>query len=50
MSSGYGVSHPHYTLSSMRSSGLIADAYLASDDMFELHCYVCVAILATCKE
>ncbi|WWC62170.1 uncharacterized protein I303_104763 [Kwoniella dejecticola CBS 10117] len=26
------------------------DAYLASDDMFALHCYVCVAILATCKE
>ncbi|WWC94194.1 hypothetical protein V866_001034 [Kwoniella sp. B9012] len=26
------------------------DAYLASDDMFALHCYVCVAILSTCKE
>ncbi|RXK34924.1 hypothetical protein M231_07829 [Tremella mesenterica] len=26
------------------------DAYIASEDMFELHCYVCVAILATCKE
>ena len=26
------------------------DAYFASDDMFELHCYVCVAILGTCKE
>ncbi|WVR09771.1 hypothetical protein IAU60_006847 [Kwoniella sp. DSM 27419] len=26
------------------------DAYLAADDMFALHCYVCVAILATCKE
>lgn len=27
-----------------------SDAYLASDDMFALHCYVCVAILSTCKE
>ncbi|WVF71480.1 hypothetical protein IAT40_006286 [Kwoniella sp. CBS 6097] len=26
------------------------DTYLAADDMFALHCYVCVAILATCKE
>ncbi|WRT66387.1 uncharacterized protein IL334_003342 [Kwoniella shivajii] len=26
------------------------DAYLASDDMFALHCYVCVGILSTCKE
>ncbi|KAK4688714.1 hypothetical protein P7C73_g1408, partial [Tremellales sp. Uapishka_1] len=26
------------------------DAYLAADDMFALHCYVCVAILGTCKE
>lgn len=26
------------------------DSYFASHDMFELHCYVCVAILATCKE
>ncbi|KAI9639808.1 uncharacterized protein MKK02DRAFT_29781 [Dioszegia hungarica] len=26
------------------------DAYLAADDMFELHCYVCVAVLATCRE
>ncbi|ORX36671.1 hypothetical protein BD324DRAFT_460250 [Kockovaella imperatae] len=26
------------------------DAYLASTDMFALHCYVCVAVLATCKE
>ncbi|KAL7421832.1 hypothetical protein Q5752_003603 [Cryptotrichosporon argae] len=26
------------------------DAYIAADDMFSLHCYVCVAILETCKE
>ncbi|RSH78096.1 uncharacterized protein EHS24_002552 [Apiotrichum porosum] len=26
------------------------DSYLAADNMFALHCYVCVAILATCKE
>ncbi|ODN82099.1 hypothetical protein, variant 3 [Cryptococcus amylolentus CBS 6039] len=26
------------------------DTYLAADDMFELHCYVCVSILSTCKE
>ncbi|KAL1406996.1 hypothetical protein Q8F55_006409 [Vanrija albida] len=26
------------------------DSYLASDDMFVMHCYVCVAILFTCKE
>ena len=26
------------------------DAYLAAEDMFELHCYVSVAVLATCKE
>ncbi|WVQ80771.1 hypothetical protein IAT38_002876 [Cryptococcus sp. DSM 104549] len=26
------------------------DTYLAADDMFALHCYVCVAILSTCKE
>ncbi|RSH87357.1 hypothetical protein EHS25_003266 [Saitozyma podzolica] len=26
------------------------DAYLAAEDMFELHCYVCVAVLSTCKE
>lgn len=31
-------------------NGLTVDAYLAADDMFELHCYVCVAVLATCKE
>lgn len=29
---------------------LTSDSYFASNDMFELHCYVCVAILATCKE
>jgi hypothetical protein len=27
-----------------------SDAYFAAEDMFELHCYVCVAVLATCKE
>lgn len=27
-----------------------SDAYLAAEDMFELHCYTCVAVLLTCKE
>ncbi|WVO16191.1 hypothetical protein L204_103862 [Cryptococcus depauperatus] len=26
------------------------DSYMASDDIFMTHCYVCVAILSTCKE
>jgi hypothetical protein len=26
------------------------DSYFAAEDMFALHCYVCVAVLLTCKE
>jgi hypothetical protein len=43
----FGVRHTYSKMVS-RLTGI--DAYLASDDMFALHCYVCVAILSTCKE